>query len=360
MQKELAQRLLTATLNWSPEDIERYSNLIDNFAELKYDEYQQYRPGSRFVEHLCAWLNQFQEVSERETALHFLLKNLTFISTSEMHWLIETVYPEKVSPIYEAQAEGLLRENPSLRLSKELIIEIIKTKSLFFALSDGARIDVFRRTAGLQHDQVCVDYAISSKKLQEMMRKMEEHVNKKDPQKRILKLLPNKIEHLFLLDDFSGSGVSYLRKEGNDWTGKIVKAIMNKEIKRLLDESKNVKIHIILYLATDKAIRKLSENISSFCASENFEIDIQCIQKVFPINLSSEEDALFEKHYLKNKDIIEDSHYQKGDMAHPHYGFDGCRLALVIYHNTPNNSFPILWAGKNALFPRVTRHKDVN
>ena len=52
MQKELAQRLLAATLNWSPEDIERYSNLIDNFAELKYDEYQQYRPGSRFVEHL--------------------------------------------------------------------------------------------------------------------------------------------------------------------------------------------------------------------------------------------------------------------------------------------------------------------
>ena len=357
MQKELAQRLLTATLNWSPEDIERYSNLIDNFAELKYDEYQQYRPGSRFVEHLCAWLNQFEAGVERDIALSFLLKNLTFISTSEMHWLIETVYPEIVLPIFEAQAEELIRNNPLLTSSRDLAIEIIKTKSLFFALSDGARIDIFRRTAGLDHNQVCVDYAISSKKFKEMMKEMDNRVNKIDLERNVSGFLPNKFEHLFLLDDFSASGVSYLRREEKNWAGKIFKAISNLESKKLLDANSNVKIHIILYLASDKAINRLQENILVFCGDNNYIIDIHCIQKVLPVQLSPQEDTLFKKHYLNNKHSIEDSHYRKGDMTH--HGFDGCGLALVIHHNTPNNSFPIIWAGDNALFPRVTRHKDV-
>ena len=57
---------------------------------------------------------------------------------------------------------------------------------------------------------------------------------------------------------------------------------------------------------------------------------------------------------------IVDSHYKKGKYDNPYLGFDECSLPLVIYHNTPNNSFPIIWAGEKALFPRVTRHKDVN
>ena len=359
MQKELAQRLLTATLKWSPEDIERYSNLIDNFAELKYDEYQQYRPGSRFVEHLCAWLNQFDVGTERETALGFLLRNLTFISTSEMHWLIETVYPEAVLPCFEAQAEELIRHNPSLVSSKERILEIIKTKSLFFALSDGARIDILRRIAKLEHDQVCVDYRISSSKYYDIMKQMDKRVRVKDAEGTIAEMLPNKFEHLFLLDDFSASGISYLRKEGEKWDGKIFNAINNLESQGIFKDNGSVKIHIILYLATEKALSRLQDNIRNFCGEKHYAVDIHFIQKVFPVQLSPQENALFEKHYENNKNRIVDSHYQKGDMSHPHYGFDGCSLALVIHHNTPNNTFPIIWAGDNALFPRVTRHKDV-
>ena len=361
MQKELAQRLLTATLNWSPENIEQYSNLIDNFAELKYDEYQQYRPGSRFVEHLCAWLNQFEAGSERETALNFLLKNLTFISTSEMHWLIDSVYPEIILPIFESQASEIIRNNPLLSSSKALLLDIIKTKSLFFALSDGARIDILRRTAGLEHDQVCVHYEISSKKCREMMSKMDDRVNKIDPVRKTGELTSNKSEHLFLLDDFSASGISYLRKEGKNWDGKIFKAISGLMNKKVIDANSSVRIHIILYLATEKAINRIKESIRKFSkdSNYNYEIDIHCVQKISPVQLSPEEDSLFEKHYLNNEGSIADYHYKKGDMTCPHHGFDGCSLALVIHHNTPNNSFPIIWAGDNALFPRVTRHKDV-
>ena len=363
MQKELAQRLLAATLKWSPEDIERYSNLIDNFAELKYDEYQQYRPGSRFVEHLCAWLNQFEEGEEREIILQFLLRNLTFISTSEMHRLIETVYPEIVLPIFESQTEGILRDYPSKEPLKDLIIELIKAKSAFFALSDGARIDVFRRVARLDHDQVCVDYSISQIKSTEMLSKMNNRANKKDPEKKVLGLFQDRFEHIFLLDDFSASGVSYLRKEGKRWAGKVFKAISDLENKKILDASSKAKIHIVLYLATDKAVNRLRDYIKDYCVERcvdrNYEFDIHFIQKVSPVQLSPQEDAIFRKKKKKNKEIITDSHYKKGDMTNPHLGFDGCGLALVIYHNTPNNSFPVIWAGENALFPRVTRHKDV-
>ena len=146
------------------------------------------------------------------------------------------------------------------------------------------------------------------------------------------------------------------------WDGKIPRAIKKiTEINEKKGEESNriVKIHIILYLATDKAINRIKENIRPFCGDKNYEVDIHCIQKVLPVQLSREEEILFHKHYLKNKKNIVDSHYQKGNMDSPHHGFDDCGLALVIHHNTPNNSFPIIWAGDNALFPRVTRHKDV-
>lgn len=192
-----------------------------------------------------------------------------------------------------------------------------------------------------------------------MLSKMDSRVNKKDPEKKVLGLFQDRFEHIFLLDDFSASGVSYLRKEGKRWAGKVFKAISDLENKKILDASSKAKIHLVLYLATDKAINRLHDYIKDYCGDRNYEIDIHCIQKVSHVQLSPQEDAIFRKHFNDNKEIIADSHYKKGDMTNPHLGFDGCGLALVIYHNTPNNSFPVIWAGENALFPRVTRHKDV-
>lgn len=359
MQKELAQRLLSATLNWSGEDIEKYSNVIDNFAELKFDEYQQYKPGSRFVENLCSWLNQFSSNAERETALNFILNKLVFVSISEMHRLIETVYHEKICPLFFNQATEIVRNNPELITLKEKISEIIKTKSIFLAMSDGARIDVLRRTAQLAHDQVCVDYDLSELKYSEIRDEMKNRVELMDPERKISGCIPDGITHVFLLDDFSGSGISYLRHEGNDWKGKISKVLNRLKKECIISPNSRPQIHIILYLATPRALNHIQNNLENLCQTEPYKIDIQCVQMVNSVELNDKEEALFSKYYLNVKSEVEDSHYGKGDMSNPHHGFDGCSLPLVLYHNTPNNTFPIIWAGNHALFPRVTRHKDV-
>lgn len=362
MQKDLSKRLLSAVLGWSVEEIEKYSQLIGNLAELKYDEYQQYKPGSRFVEHLCAWLNQFDKGAERNIAFHFLLKNLVFISISEMHRLIETAYYECILPLFKDDAAVFCKES-GMEGCEQRITELIKTKALFLAMSDGARIDVLRRIARLDHEQVFVTYDLPEQKFTKIIAEANKRVAKKETDAEVINKLPGGFGHIFLLDDFSGSGISYFRKENNKWHGKVNKVLDILEKEKIIgsDSDNKVKLHVILYLATPKAKEKIKSEISRFYAKRKYTviIDVQCVQAINQVTLNEDEEELFVKYYARVKNEIEDSHYKKGNMDFPHHGFDNCGLALVLYHNTPNNTFPIIWAGENALFRRVTRHKDV-
>lgn len=361
MQQELAQRLLSATLDWSDEEIEKYRELLDDFSELKYDQYQQYKPSSRFVENLCIWLNQFETNKERELALNFILKNLVFISPAEMQHLVNTVYPEIVLPVLEKQVENLIASTKNMLVSPGDIIKIVSRQSLFLAMSDGARIDVFRRFSELDHDQVCVNYDLSDTKFDEIICEMQKRTKEFASVKSVPdEFLSTSFRNVFLLDDFSGSGVSYLRQEDGKWKGKIVKVLKHLVKERIIQHNTDVtnpQIHIIIYLITERAYRALQENIAVYCKDKNISISVHYLQMIEQVCLTAEEENWLRKYY--NPDFVEDSHYKKGNMDNPHHGFDGCALALVLHHNTPNNSFPILWAGENALFPRVTRHKDV-
>lgn len=361
MQQELAQRLLSATLDWSDEEIEKYRELLDDFSELKYDQYQQYKPSSRFVENLCIWLNQFETNDERELALNFILKNLIFISPAEMQHLVNTVYPEIVLPVIASQANNLSAGAGDILISTEDIIKIVSRQSLFLAMSDGARIDVFRRFSELDHDQVCVNYDLSDTKFDEIISEMQKWMTDFASKKPIPDdYLSASFKNVFLLDDFSGSGVSYLRHENGQWKGKIDKVLKHLEKERIIKldaDANNPQIHIIIYLITERAYRALQRNIKDYCLGKNISLSVHYLQMIEKVRLTDEEEKWLKKYY--NPDYVEDSHYKKGNMDYPHHGFDGCSLALVLHHNTPNNSFPILWAGDNALFPRVTRHKDV-
>jgi hypothetical protein len=56
MRDALAERLLGSVMEWSNEDIARQRPILQALASLKYDEYQQFSPGMRFVESLALWL----------------------------------------------------------------------------------------------------------------------------------------------------------------------------------------------------------------------------------------------------------------------------------------------------------------
>ena len=50
MRRELAERLLTNLMEWSDAEKANERAILDAFANYKYDEYQQYAPGRRFLE----------------------------------------------------------------------------------------------------------------------------------------------------------------------------------------------------------------------------------------------------------------------------------------------------------------------
>ena len=53
MREALAERHLATVMNWTPEDVANERPLLQAMAELKYNEYQQFAPGIRFVESLA-------------------------------------------------------------------------------------------------------------------------------------------------------------------------------------------------------------------------------------------------------------------------------------------------------------------
>jgi len=178
MRDALAERLLAQVMGWSPEDVARERPDLQAMATYKYDGYQQFSPGMRFVESLAVWLYNFQKVEERRIAYEFIKKRLVFISEAEVHQLVSIAFPDAIRPILLREAASLL-SIPDFKVSKIMNsteYKLLCRKSLFLGLSDGAHIDNFRRTSGLSNEQVHVDYRIEDKTAQELGIKLRQDV----------------------------------------------------------------------------------------------------------------------------------------------------------------------------------------
>src|SRR5215208_5206453 len=87
-------------MKWDPEAYKKeYLNNLRFMAPCKYDEYQQFFPGRRFVESLALWLKQFSTKEERIAAYDLVKRNLIFISIAQMDHFIEMCYPDLILPI---------------------------------------------------------------------------------------------------------------------------------------------------------------------------------------------------------------------------------------------------------------------
>src|SRR4029434_3818105 len=94
-----------------------------------------------------------------------------FISNAEMGHLVRSVYPDQIRPIVRgAAAEELKCSQFALRrIEASSAFRMLLRRSLFLGLSDGARIDLFRRSSEeLDNEQVHAAYEISDEKLGEM------------------------------------------------------------------------------------------------------------------------------------------------------------------------------------------------
>ena len=72
MQRDLAETLLARIMDWDDSTKASERARLDLFAAYKYDQYQRFAPGRRFLESLALWLRQFKKGDERKVAYEFL------------------------------------------------------------------------------------------------------------------------------------------------------------------------------------------------------------------------------------------------------------------------------------------------
>lgn len=366
MRRGLAEKLLIKVMNWSIEDVARERPLIQAMARLKYDEYQQFSPGIRFTESLAQWLSQFS-IEERSIAYEFIKSNLIFISSEQISHLVNICFPEKINPVLIRKAADWLGVPRYLvkRIHESLQYKEIKRRSLFLAISDGAKIDQLRRSSGLSNEQVFSSYYISNEKKDDLLSELRKENYE------------GQFNSVFLIDDFTGSGLSYARIEKDKHTGKVIKflnLLFSKNIEDAsqsalpnLIDSRDLDFHVIFYIAREDSIHYLTDEIERWKSDNNvqfhFSVDaIQVIRQDYKMAIQSNSsfEDLCRKYITRN---IIDRHYEKGKHEHYYLGFDECALPLVLHHNTPNNSLPLLWwypeeDNFRGLFPRVTRHRE--
>lgn len=356
MRDALAERLLANVMTWSAADVARERPILQALASLKYDEYQQFSPGMRFVESLALWLEQF-EVSERQVAYDFIRARLVFLCEREMSHFAAVMYPDFIRPMLleRAAEEDSAPAHHIGRIARGPTFERLQNSTLFFGLSDGARIDQFRRSnRELSHEQIFPSYELPEERVAELRKWLR--TNQPDPAP---------VPAIVLLDDFAGSGTSYVRAEGSELKGKITKFL-----KRITDGAEwkgfvsfpETSVVVALYVATAQALKHiegLALRLEEDFGARIRVLPVQLLDEHVRLDANSDEAfiKLVERYYDINK---EDEHTQKGG-TNLKYGFAGCGLPLILHHNTPNNSLFLLWVENSEqlrpLFQRFSRHR---
>jgi hypothetical protein len=363
MRDELAEALLRRVMGWGDDDVARERPILEALADYKYDAYERYEPGMRFIESLACWLAQFPEPSQRRKAFEFVREKLIFVSSPELQHLVSSVYPDFIRPaLLSRTAEDLgIRPHLVARVKGEDAFRVRRRSCLFIGLSDGAHTDILRRANPIiSNEQVVADYHGLGDRAPELLKDLRADLATMG----IANPDGAQFTTLVLLDDFSASGISYLREEGDKRKGKIAKIADQLTSSPDLLDSDNLDVRILLYIATDQAMKYLGERLGDLAQSIPGAWSIDRIQgltdaQVIRKGVDPELDVLIDLAYVNE---INDEHMKKG-ATDGRYGFADCGLPVVLSHNTPNNSIAILWANEGrakALFPRVTRHKEAS
>lgn len=367
MRDQNAQQILAKVMGWNDkESVQEYVPNLLLLADYKYDRYQRFGPGRRFIESLAHWLNQF-EPEDRQSALKLVMDNLIYISEAELSHLVQTAYPdwivqERIRLVSEEK--GFEKHRIANIIGDKRFIEL-GIKSLYLGLSDGARTNELRRASDgdINNEQIWQAYELGEGKAKEMQSELGSALYKAD--------FPSsnpRFNMIWLLDDFSGSGNTYIRydSEQNKFKGKIKKIYEMLETGDLIDKS-HYQVYLLLYVATRQAIDHIeywSEQFTSQFGHTPLQVRVLCILEP-DISLKQHPKADM-KTLLENNKYVDpkacDKHFLVGGTTDPCWGFAGCALPVVLSHNTPNNSVYILWGPDSytfhGLFPRVSRHRE--
>ncbi len=403
MKDENAQHLLAKVMGWQDQDV-----VLDKvpvlrlLADYKYDGYQRFGPGKRFVESLALWLNQF-DMPDRAAALDFVLERLVYVSDNELSHLVQHAYPDVI--VQErirlvAEEKGI----PTYRVGeicRDPRFEELQLKSLYLGLSDGARTNELRRFSSgeISNEQIWQAYELGEAKAEDMLEALGKALTKepeiappgnediwrlydageKAAAESLIELLRvkpvpvaspplPKFTLVWLMDDFSGSGNTYIRFDSKKsrFKGKIKKIYERLHEGDLIDTS-HYEVFLLLYVATRQAIDHIEYWSERFTSENNYKpLQVRVLCVIEPeVGLTHSVPPSLQA-ILNNPKYYDplafDEHIEVGGTSTAQMGFAGCALPVVLSHNTPNNSVYMLWGseahGFPGLFPRVSRHKE--
>lgn len=369
MKTSLANHLLRTLVGLGEE---READLVPQLmtmAELKWDTYEGFRAGQRFMESLARWLQGFPDQAVRERWLDFLLNHLVFVSAAEVDHLIAVAYPDFIRPaVLErmSAASGIPRHRKAQLLNTDAF-KVEQRRILVFALSDGARLDMLRRNSDLSHEQFVPGLAVPKARRSDLNAKLE----------KALELYgggdeESTFNHVLLVDDFYGSGTSLIEISGTEGgvvtlDGKIDKFRDHADSLTEPDEdgpallTKDYTATILLYMASRRAKLHIEESLAKAGLADRWRLEV--IQ-VFDESCYVTDSALLADCDTFWDPVLEDEHKKRAAR-----GYKDCALPVVLHHNAPNNSVSPLWADstgrrregfesleRRALFPRYERH----
>lgn len=366
MKAQLAMRLLAELMNWDETRATREFAWLRLMVASKFDHYQGYIPGAHFYVNLLAWIGQFDE-NQRETAYGLIRQRLIYVCQREMHHLVSLTMPQVQDEIRRdvAQQMGVPYYRTWGDAEAERRIHLVGLRTLYVALSDGAKIDVFRREneGVISNEQVVASSEISTAKWEKLTKELTARLKAEGfADEDAL------FERICLIDDFTASGTTLIRfdAEGPAWKGKISTFCDQNRSRFGKQIAEGCVLHVHHYLASHAATSITQDTVSKFSAEMgkfkflltfSFVLDDDI---VISDKSDSELVSLLKDHYDPS---IEDDIVGKDIW----FGYKRCGLPLVLYHNTPNNSVALLWASSTArrlptdvqmkpLFTRKKRH----
>lgn len=363
MKRAQASRLLADLMKWDPagDDIA----WLEFMTNLKFDHYQGYTPGERFYVHLVHWLSQFND-AEREVAFRELLRSrLIFVSQREVQHLVSLSYPiiQRQIRAHNAAKSGLKLHEVWADPAARRAIRLEELRTLYVALSDGARIDFFRRENEgiISNEQVVPSSEITEEKWKDLRKELDKSLAAHG----FTGEAPV-FERICLIDDFTASGSTFARLVNGEWKGKLHKFC--NPAQHLVAAgfiADGATVHVHHYLGSARADTAIRESVKAYAPKANvfnFEVTFAHLLRpddVIDDSAPSELVQLILDHYDRT---LEDknSHLDKDVW----YGYKQGGLCVVLDHNTPNNSIALLWAQGDhpdlmrPLFPRKQRHID--
>lgn len=373
MNERMALNLIAEIMGWGNDEggeATREYAWLRLMSAIKYDGYADFRAGIRFVESLASWLLQFRP-EDRRVAYAFVKNRLVYISPPEMQRLIEAFVPEVVTPAVRRSVAPAIGCEPhevwGSKAGKNAFDARLR-RTLFVGMSDGSRIDVLRRAnAGrLSQEQVVPMINVDDEKWRDLGKDLVREQGG-----------GAKFESVYLIDDFTASGTTFIRRVDGEWKGKLknFNAIVQSARGKLGADfplRDGYSVHIHHYISSSQARRALCQRMDDAraqWAERTYASDEVTEGLLLPdeVKLGSADPGILdlcERYYDHRLFLDLERHCRQAGQDTMKLGYGDCALPIVLEHNTPNNSIPLLWAETSGsdghairpLFYRRARH----